>query len=52
VAGVSAARVLLVGMGADEAVSEKSFASAVASALKAFSTLGARMPLSHSRWRM
>jgi leucyl aminopeptidase len=42
VAGVNAARVLLVGMGPDEAVSEKSFASAVSSALKTFSTLGAQ----------
>ena len=40
-AGSSAARVLLVGLGADEPVSEKSFASAVAATLKAFSQLGA-----------
>ncbi|HEX9172146.1 MAG TPA: M17 family peptidase N-terminal domain-containing protein, partial [Telluria sp.] len=39
--GAAAARVLLVGMGADEAVSEKSFTSAVAATLKAFSQLGA-----------
>jgi leucyl aminopeptidase len=42
VEGVTAARVLLVGMGADEAVSEKSFSSAVGAALKAFATLGAQ----------
>jgi leucyl aminopeptidase len=40
-AGAPAARVLLVGMGADEAVSEKSFTSAVGATLKAFSQLGA-----------
>jgi leucyl aminopeptidase len=40
-AGVSAARVLLVGLGNDEALSEKSFNSAVSATLKAFSTLGA-----------
>ena len=42
VAGVTAARVLLVGMGADEAVGEKSFAGAVSAALKTFATLGAQ----------
>jgi leucyl aminopeptidase len=41
VSGAAAARVLLVGLGADEAVSEKSFASAVGTTLKAFSQLGA-----------
>ncbi|WP_137175732.1 leucyl aminopeptidase [Massilia sp. HP4] len=41
VAGVLAARVLLVGLGADETVSEKSFATGVTAALKVFSTLGA-----------
>ncbi|MES2298783.1 MAG: leucyl aminopeptidase [Pseudomonadota bacterium] len=35
------ARVLLVGMGSDEAISEKSFNSAVQATLKAFGTLGA-----------
>ncbi|WP_296943612.1 leucyl aminopeptidase [uncultured Massilia sp.] len=41
VAGVTAARVLLVGMGADDVVSEKSFTGAVSATLKAFATLGA-----------
>jgi len=41
VAGVAASRVLLVGLGADEVVSEKSFATGVTAALKVFSTLGA-----------
>ena len=41
VAGVGAARVLLVGMGNDESISEKSFTSAVNATLKAFSSLGA-----------
>lgn len=41
VAGIAAARVLLVGLGADETVSEKSFATGVSAALKVFSTLGA-----------
>ena len=41
VKGVSAERVLLVGLGSDETVSEKSFASGVSAALKAFSSLGA-----------
>ncbi|MET0267807.1 MAG: leucyl aminopeptidase [Duganella sp.] len=45
VAGVSAERVLLVGLGSDEGanggVSEKSFASGVTAALKVFATLGA-----------
>ena len=39
--GVGAARVLLVGLGNDETVSEKSFTSAVNATLKAFSSLGA-----------
>ncbi|QJD98737.1 leucyl aminopeptidase [Massilia forsythiae] len=42
VAGLTTARVLLVGMGADDAISEKSFTGAVAAALKAFGTLGAQ----------
>jgi leucyl aminopeptidase len=37
----AAERVLLVGMGADETVSEKSFTSAVGATLKAFTQLGA-----------
>ncbi len=41
VTGVAAPRVLLVGLGADETVSEKSFATGVTAALKVFSTLGA-----------
>ena len=41
VAGSTAARVLLVGLGADESVSEKSFTSAITATLKAFSQLGA-----------
>ncbi|WP_317204268.1 leucyl aminopeptidase [Janthinobacterium sp.] len=41
VAGVGAERVLLVGLGNDEALVEKSFAGAVQAALKAFATLGA-----------
>lgn len=41
VSGASAARVLLVGLGSDEQVSEKSFNSAVSATLKAFTTLGA-----------
>jgi leucyl aminopeptidase len=36
--GAAAERVLLVGLGSDEAVSEKSFAGGVAAALKAFSS--------------
>ena len=40
VAGATAARVLLVGMGNSEAVSEKNFTSAVHAALKCFSQLG------------
>jgi len=40
VSGAAAARVLLVGVGADEAISEKSFASSVTAALKAFAALG------------
>ncbi len=40
-AGVTAARVLLVGMGADEVVSEKNFATGVGAAMKAFASLGA-----------
>ncbi|CAN7486468.1 leucyl aminopeptidase [Pseudoduganella sp. LjRoot289] len=39
--GAAADRVLLVGLGSDEAVSEKSFASGVQAAIKVFSTLGA-----------
>ncbi|MES2260868.1 MAG: leucyl aminopeptidase [Pseudomonadota bacterium] len=39
--GVSAERVLLVGMGSDETVGEKSFATGVQAAIKVFSTLGA-----------
>jgi leucyl aminopeptidase len=42
VTGVSAARVLLVGMGTDETVSEKSWSSAVGAALKVFGTLGSQ----------
>ncbi|WP_256081611.1 leucyl aminopeptidase [Massilia sp. YIM B04103] len=38
--GAAAERVLLVGLGADEAFSEKSFNSAVQATIKAFSTLG------------
>ena len=41
VKGASAERVLLVGLGSDDAVSEKSFASGVSATLKAFSALGA-----------
>jgi leucyl aminopeptidase len=41
VAGSTAARVRLVGVGADEPISEKSFTSAVTATLKAFSQLGA-----------
>jgi leucyl aminopeptidase len=41
VSGASAARVLLVGLGSDEQISEKSFNSAVSATLKAFTTLGA-----------
>ena len=41
VGGVAAARVLLVGLGSMDAISEKSFASAVGATLKVFSTLGA-----------
>jgi leucyl aminopeptidase len=41
VPGTAAARVLLVGMGADEAVSEKNFLSGVNATLKAFGSLGA-----------
>ncbi|WP_426174084.1 leucyl aminopeptidase [Massilia sp. TWR1-2-2] len=37
----AAERVLLVGMGADETISEKSFTSAVGATLKAFANLGA-----------
>ena len=39
--GVQAERVLLVGLGSDESITEKSFASAVQAALKAFALLGA-----------
>ena len=41
VGGASAERVLLVGMGNDETVSDKNFASGVRAALKAFASLGA-----------
>ncbi|MBZ2206888.1 leucyl aminopeptidase [Massilia soli] len=37
----AAARVLLVGMGSDETISEKSFTSAVSATLKAFASIGA-----------
>jgi leucyl aminopeptidase len=40
VAGATAQRVLLVGMGADETVSDKNFASAVSATLKVFASLG------------
>ena len=39
--GVTAERVLLVGMGSEETVSEKSFAAGVQAALKVFGSLGA-----------
>lgn len=39
--GTSAARVLLVGMGADEIVGEKNFISGVNAAMKAFASIGA-----------
>jgi leucyl aminopeptidase len=39
--GAGAERVLLVGLGADEPVSEKSFASGVQATIKAFASLGA-----------
>jgi leucyl aminopeptidase len=42
VTGVGAARVLLVGMGTDDTISEKSFSSAVGAALKVFGTLGSQ----------
>ncbi|MGV7210686.1 leucyl aminopeptidase [Oxalobacteraceae bacterium A2-2] len=41
VPGVAAERVLLLGLGADDAVSEKGYTSAVGAALKAFAALGA-----------
>jgi leucyl aminopeptidase len=41
VSGAGAARVLLVGLGNDESVSEKNFSSAVGATLKAFASLGA-----------
>jgi leucyl aminopeptidase len=41
VSGAKAERVLLVGMGTDETVSEKNFASGVQATLKAFASLGA-----------
>lgn len=41
VSGAAAARVLLVGVGADEQLSDKTFGSAVGAILKAFATLGA-----------
>jgi len=40
--GVAAARVLLVGLGADEQAAEKSFTGAVSAALKTFASLGAQ----------
>jgi leucyl aminopeptidase len=40
VTGAAAARVLLVGLGADDIASEKSFTSAVTATLKAFATIG------------
>jgi len=40
VTGAAAARVLLVGMGADEVASEKTFASGVTATLKAFASIG------------
>jgi leucyl aminopeptidase len=39
--GGNAQRVLLVGMGADETISEKTFSSAVSATMKAFASLGA-----------
>lgn len=42
VAGVTAARVLLVGMGADEVATEKTLATAVSATLKVFASLGAQ----------
>jgi len=41
ISGTGAARVLLVGLGNEEAISEKSFASAVSATFKAFASLGA-----------
>ncbi len=41
VTGVNAERVLLVGFGSDETISEKNFASAVQAMLKAFTSMGA-----------
>jgi leucyl aminopeptidase len=41
VSGAAAARVLLVGVGSDDSISEKSFTSAVNATLKAFGSLGA-----------
>ncbi|MDY7578156.1 leucyl aminopeptidase [Herbaspirillum sp. RTI4] len=41
VAGVTAQRVLLVGMGSDEAILEKSFSTAAASIIRTLATLGA-----------
>jgi leucyl aminopeptidase len=41
VAGAGAERVLLVGMGSDDAISDKNFISGVQAALKAFAALGA-----------
>jgi leucyl aminopeptidase len=41
VEGVAAERILLVGLGADEAIKEKDFSSAVESIAKTFATLGA-----------
>ncbi|MFK3738631.1 leucyl aminopeptidase [Massilia sp. TN1-12] len=42
VAGVSAARVLLVGMGADDVATEKTLSTAVSATLKVFASLGAQ----------
>ncbi|MES2741073.1 MAG: leucyl aminopeptidase [Pseudomonadota bacterium] len=39
--GAAAARILLVGLGSDEAISEKSFTTALQATMKAFSSLGA-----------
>ena len=41
ISGAAAARVLLVGVGADDAISYKNFSSAVGATLKAFAQLGA-----------
>ena len=41
ISGAAAARVLLVGVGADQAISDKNFSTAVGATLKAFAQLGA-----------